>query len=390
MDFELTTEQKDLQQRARAFVQNEIFPNSREWPTCAHDYSRELKAELLRKWADYGLAKLMIPKDYGGQGLGAMEDIIVLAEVARSPKVMPRGAFLSPWPAFYDASEAIKAKYLYPVLNAETSMSTCFTEPDAGSDLAGVKTTAVMKGDHYVLNGHKLWRTGHADSSFTAVLAVTDPSKGRRGMSMFLVDNDAPGFTKVRDIRVLADRYWGMEQETRLENVIVPAENLLGGEGGGFSLGQQQFNWHRLRLGGMALGMAERSLEIAVQFAKERVVFGKPLGSNQAIQWMITDSQYDIESIRWATYYGAWIVDRGGYANARLQAATVKAYCIDAVLRVIDRCMQVLGGRGLMLDDYPFGDFYNLMRMCKQMEGSTETMKMVMAREILGRETTGD
>jgi len=181
-----------------------------------------------------------------------------------------------------------------------------------------------------------------------------------------------------------------MEQETRLENVIVPAENLLGGEGGGFSLGQQQFNWHRLRLGGMALGMAERSLEIAVQFAKERVVFGKPLGSNQAIQWMITDSQYDIESIRWATYYGAWIVDRGGYANARLQAATVKAYCIDAVLRVIDRCMQVLGGRGLMLDDYPFGDFYNLMRMCKQMEGSTETMKMVMAREILGRETTGD
>jgi alkylation response protein AidB-like acyl-CoA dehydrogenase len=389
MDFELSADQKDLQARARAFVEKEIFPYSHDWPTSAHDYSQELKADLLRKWADYGLAKLVIPKEYGGQGLGAIEDVVVLAELSRSPKAMPRGAFLAePWPPFFQLPEALKQKYLYPVLNNETAMATCFTEPDAGSDLAGIKTTAVRKGDHYVLNGTKLWHTGHSVTSFTAVAAVTDPSKGPQGVSMFLVDNDSPGFSKVRDIKVLADRQWGVEREVSLENVVVPVENLLGKEGDGFSLGQRQFNWFRLRTGAVALGMCERSLELAVEYAKERSVFGKPLGSNQAIQWMITDSQYDIESIRWLTYYGAWMVDRGGYSNARLQASTVKAYCVDAGLRVIDRCMQVLGGRGLMIDEYPFGDFYNLLRMCKQMEGSTEVMKMVMAREMLGRTTT--
>src|SRR5690606_25222530 len=148
------------------------------------------------------------------------------------PKVLPRGAFQqSPWPAFFELPEPMKAKYLYPVLNGQTGTSTCFTEPDAGTELAGIKTTAGRQGDHYLLNGRKLWRSGHSESSFTAVLAVTDPSAGHRGVSMFLVDNDTPGFTKARDIKVLAYRYWGVEQEMRLEDVVVPAENLIGGEG---------------------------------------------------------------------------------------------------------------------------------------------------------------
>lgn len=381
MDFELTAAQRDLQERARTFVDVEVLPHYRAWPITVPDYSPALKAHLKGKMKDYGLSGLNVPKDYGGQGLGATEDVIVLTELSRSPRRMPGGTF-SPWPVLYAAPEEIKRKYLYPVLQGDTSWSMCFTEPGAGSDLARIKTTAVRNGDHYVLNGVKMWRTGHREASYTAVAAVTDPQAGARGISIFLVDNDTPGFEATRDLPVIS-RQWGTEEEVKLDNVVVPAENVLGGEGAGFSIAQHQFNRFRLRLGGTALGMSLRSQELAIDYARNRDVFGGKLGDNQAIQWMLTDSYFDIESIRLNTFYAAWMVDRGGYSAAKLQASMVKAYCIDAGLRVVDRSMQILGGRGLCIDDYPFSDFYNHLRMCKQMEGSTEIMKIVMAREIL-------
>lgn len=381
MNFELAEDQLDLQRRAREFVETEVLPHYRSWPVSSAEYDSELNTRLKTKQDEYGLSKLTIPKEYGGQGLGAIEDVIVLTEYARSPRRLPGGPF-TPWPVMYEAPEPIKTKYLYPVLEGKTGWSMCFTEPGAGADLAGIKTTAVRKGDQWVINGRKMWRTGHHGASYTAVAAVTDASKGTRGISIFLVDNNSPGFEKARDIPVLS-RTWGIEQEVTLDDVVVPAANLLGEEGGGFRIAQHQFNRFRLRLGGVALGMSERSQQLAVEYAGDREVFGGKLGDNQAIQWMLTDNYFDIESIRWNTYYAAWMVDRGGYSAARLQASMVKAYCIDAGLRVIDRSMQILGGRGLAIDDYPFGDFYAHLRMCKQMEGSTEIMKIVMAREIL-------
>ena len=383
MNFELSDDMLELQRRARAFVDTEAQPHYKQWPITVGEYSPELKAHLKAKLDEYGLTKLIVPKDHGGQGLGAMADVIVLTELSKVPRRMPTGPF-APWPVMYKATEAIKRKYLYPVIEGQTGWSMCFTEPETGSDLAAIKTTAVRKGGKWVINGRKMWRTGHHGASYTAVAAVTDATKGYKGISIFLVDNDTPGFEKVRDIPVLS-RTWGIEQEVKLENVEVPAENLLGDEGAGFEIAQHQFNRFRMRLGGLALGVSERSQALAVEYATSRQVFGKSLGSNQAIQWMLTDNQYDIESIRWNTYNAAWLVDRGGFEAARLQSSMVKAYCIDAGLRVVDRAMQILGGRGLSIDDYPFGDFYNHLRMCKQMEGSTEIMKMVMAREILGK-----
>ena len=383
MNFELSDDMLELQRRARAFVDTEAQPHYKQWPITVGEYSPELKAHLKAKLDEYGLTKLIVPKDHGGQGLGAMADVIVLTELSKVPRRMPTGPF-APWPVMYKASEAIKRKYLYPVIEGQTGWSMCFTEPETGSDLAAIKTTAVRKGGKWVINGRKMWRTGHHGASYTAVAAVTDATKGYKGISIFLVDNDTPGFEKVRDIPVLS-RTWGIEQEVKLENVEVPAENLLGDEGAGFEIAQHQFNRFRMRLGGLALGVSERSQALAVEYATNRQVFGKSLGSNQAIQWMLTDNQYDIESIRWNTYIAAWLVDRGGFEAARLQSSMVKAYCIDAGLRVVDRAMQILGGRGLSIDEYPFGDFYNHLRMCKQMEGSTEIMKMVMAREILGK-----
>lgn len=383
MNFDLSDDMLDLQRRARTFVETECLPHYRSWPITVSEYGAELTAHLKAKLAEYGLTKLIVPKDHGGQGLGAMADVVVLTELSKVPRRMPTGPF-APWPVMYQASEAIKRKYLYPVIEGRTGWSMCFTEPETGSDLAAIRTTAVRRGGKWVINGRKMWRTGHHGASYTAVAAVTDAAKGYKGISIFLVDNDTPGFEKVRDIPVLS-RTWGIEQEVKLVDVEVPAENLLGAEGAGFEIAQHQFNRFRMRLGGLALGVSERSQQLAVEYATDRKVFGKSLGSNQAIQWMLTDNQYDIESIRWNTYNAAWLVDRGGFEAARLQASMVKAYCIDAGLRVVDRSMQILGGRGLSIDDYPFGDFYNHLRMCKQMEGSTEIMKIVMAREILGK-----
>lgn len=385
MHFELNKDQLDLQQRAREFMDLEVLPHYMDWPLTVEEYSLELSQHLRCKMDEYGLTGLNVPKEYGGQGLGATEDVIVLTETAKAPRRMPVPQF-APWPVMYEASEPIKEKYLYPVLEGKTGWSMCFTEPSAGADLGGIKTTAVLKDDHWVINGRKMWRTGHATASYTAVAAVTDPTKGNRGISVILVDNNTPGIRKVRDIPVIS-RTWGSEEEVEFDNVIVPKENLLGNEGDGFKIAQRQFNRFRLRLGGLALGVGERSQELALEYANEREVFGKKLGDNQAIQWMLTDNHFDIESIRWNTYQAAWLVDsgNGGYSSAKLQAAMVKAYAIDAGLRVIDRSMQILGGRGLAIEDYPFSDFYNHLRMCKQMEGSTEIMKIVMARELLGR-----
>lgn len=234
MDFELTKEQIDLQQRARTFVDTEVMPHYKTWPITAAEYSPELTTHLKQKMADFRLTKLLVPKDFAGQGLGATEDIIVLAELSRQPRRMP-GAVFSPWPVFFESSPYIQQKYLQPVLDGKTGWSMCFTEPEAGSDLAAIKTTAVKKSDKYVINGRKMWRTGHSFASYTAVACVTDPSAGYRGISMILVDNDTPGFTKVRDIPVIA-RQWGGEEEVKLDNVEVPVENLLGGEGNGFGV----------------------------------------------------------------------------------------------------------------------------------------------------------
>lgn len=382
MNFSLTDAQRDLQDRARRFVEQEVLPFYKSWPITTYEYSDELKERLRSRMRDYGLLNLFTPKQFGGEGLGAMEDVIVLTEIAKSPRRMPIPHF-PPWPVMYEASEYIQSKYLYPVLEGKTGWSMCFTEPEAGSDLAGIKTTAVRDGDNWVINGRKIWRTGHHAASYTAVAAVTDASKGHKGISIFLIDNDTPGLVVTNEFPVIS-RTWGDEQELELRNVIVPAKNLLGGEGLGFEIAQVQFNRFRLRLGGLALGMAERSHEIALDYARNRMVFGKPLIDNQAIQLMLTDNKFDIESIRLNTYHAAWMVDSGDPSlSSRLHASMVKGYCIDAGLRVIDRCMQILGGRGVMIDEYPFFDYYNNLRMCKLMEGSTEVMKIVMTREML-------
>jgi alkylation response protein AidB-like acyl-CoA dehydrogenase len=231
MNFELSDDMLELQRRARAFVDTEAQPHYKQWPITVGEYSPELKAHLKAKLDEYGLTKLIVPKDHGGQGLGAMADVIVLTELSKVPRRMPTGPF-APWPVMYKATEAIKRKYLYPVIEGQTGWSMCFTEPETGSDLAAIKTTAVRKGGKWVINGRKMWRTGHHGASYTAVAAVTDAAKGYKGISIFLVDNDTPGFREGAR-HPGAVTHLGHRAGSEAENVEVP-ENLLGDEGAGF------------------------------------------------------------------------------------------------------------------------------------------------------------
>jgi alkylation response protein AidB-like acyl-CoA dehydrogenase len=385
MDFELSPKQKELQQRAKRFVDEEIRPYEKEWTWDYDDWDSPIVKELLRKIKEAGLANIRVPKEYGGQGLGHLEHYLVQVEfrkVWRTQLWFGLVVGTDPFPIMYEGTEYQKMKYLLPIIRGEKRFAFAFTEPSAGSDLRGINATAVKQGNKYVLNGRKIFITGAHVADFTLFCAYTDKAKGHRGLSMFYVDKGTPGF-KIERLLTMFDRH-GHEPLIKLDNCEVPEENLIG-SGKGFAVGMTQFNTARLSNGAGALARAEVCLELAIDYAKNRQAFDKPIGAFQAIQRIIVDSKVGIETMRWLLYHTAWKWDRG--EDARLDCAMTKYYCVETSLRIIDQCMQVFGGIGLT-DDYPFFDYYSHMRMTKSAEGTFEILQHIMATELLGREIT--
>lgn len=387
MNFELSAKQKDLQQRAKRFTDEELRPYEKEWLKQLKDFEDwdpKVAAHLLRKAEEAGIARICVPKKYGGQGLGQLEHTIVIEEFSKADLLMlPRAAFLEPFPILYEGTESQKEKYLWPVLRGEKIFAWAFTEPGGGSDVQGFKTTAVKQGNNYVLNGEKIFPTAAHTADFCLVCAVTDKAKGYRGMSIFVVDKGTPGW-KVEKLMQMINRR-DFEPLMKLENCVVPEENLIG-ENQGWKVAMTTFNDARLLESTWALAKAERSFELAMDYVKKRRTFGKPLATRQAIQWILVESKVDIESMRWLVYQTAWAMDQG--RDVRLDVAICKLHCIDTALRVIDRCMQVFGGIGLAVDEYPLADFYTWVRTKKSAEGTTEILHYIIARVLLGRELT--
>ncbi|MFC1874185.1 acyl-CoA dehydrogenase family protein [Chloroflexota bacterium] len=383
IDFELTEEQKGLQQRAKNFIDEEIRPHEKAWPEFIEDWDKNLRAQVLKKAEEAGVMKLSFPKEYGGQGLSHLSEAIVKIELRKASG--PIGGLLTiqgdPFPAMYEGTEYQKEKYLWPVLRYEKDFAFAFTEPVAGSDFKGIQTTAVKKGDNWVLNGRKVFCSGAHHADFTFVCAYTDESKGSRGMNMFYVDKETPGWEVERLLPMFVggSRY---EPIMKLENCVVPAENMVGGEKG-FAVGMGQFNRARVSIAEGAVAKAERSLELAIDYAKKRYAFGRPIGQFGEIQRMITNSKIGVDTMRWLLYHTAWKWDRG--ESIRLDAAMTKVYCVETGLRVIDDCMQVFGGIGLT-SDYPMGDYYRELRQNRSAEGTLEIMRYIMARDLLGDE----
>lgn len=380
MDFELPPEFQMLKDAVRRFVDKELIPI--ELTTLE---GGELKSEIgtrLRQMAkELGLWLMDVPVEYGGQGLGLLSRVVVWEELARTTALPNRGEGITGpevMPILYGLNEEQKQRYLYPVIRGEKRSCFAQTEPDAGSDPGSMRTTAMRHGDQYVINGVKRFITFADKASFAVLMACTDRSKGSHGgISMFLVDMTSSGV----EIPVKYKTMMGDDAcEVVFRDVRVPVSNRVGEEGEGFKIGQRWLTVSRLRHGARALGVAERCLEMAASYAKQRVTFGAPLAERQAIQWMLADSYIDMRATRLMLYDATYRFDQG--ADIRAEGYIVKLFGDEMAFRVIDRCLQIHGGLGLTTA-LPIERFWRQQRSLLITDGPSEVMRVAIARHVL-------
>ncbi|MBR0896728.1 acyl-CoA/acyl-ACP dehydrogenase [Bradyrhizobium tropiciagri] len=391
MDFELTKDQIRIRERARKFVDDVCRPLEGEWGTDDYAVPVDVFMSVVSKFREYGFRGIAIPKEAGGQGLGTVAKCLVYEELVESPVMhgllATWSGFLDPHPALYVAPDWQKEEYLYPILREDKFYHINISEPGAGSDAAAIQTTAIRDGDNYIINGIKRWAPPPTHPGITPkyllCYAVTDPSKGYEGISLFLVDYPNPGVNVVREYRTMAPgTYLGRSCDYEYKDCVVPAQNLLGAEGMGFRYMMDQLNRNRTVIGARLLGTGRWAQQRAIERARERKTFGAVLAERQAIQWMIAESEMELEQAKLLVYKTAWMIDRG--RDARKEAAMVKCITPQVTCRVIDRAMQIHGGIG-MLEESRFGQLYFQSRIAQVAEGTTEIMKGAVAREVLGR-----
>ncbi len=380
LNFNLPEALRMLKQTMRRFVDKELIPIERE--TCEKGALKPKTRELLvSKARELGLAKYDIPKEYGGLGWGLLAKVIVWSELARSIALPSRGRDIfssDVSPILYHLNDEQKLRFLMPTIRGEIKWCFCQTEPDAGGDPGSMRTTAVRKGDVYVINGVKRFITAAGDADFGQVFAATDRAKGSHGgITAFIVDMKWPGVKLLRQQQTMMDdRPW----EVAFEDVKVPAENRIGAEGDGFKHGQQWINVGRVRHGARAIGVIERCLEMGSSYAKQRVTFGRPLADRQAIQWMLVDSYMDLHQLRLMVYQAAWKHDRG--EDIRVEAYMAKIVGDSKSFLAADHCMSIHGGMGLVTD-LPIEKFWRDQRSMMITEGPIEILKMALARQVL-------
>ncbi|MGE3148404.1 MAG: acyl-CoA dehydrogenase family protein [Pseudorhodoplanes sp.] len=383
MDSELPLEVRMLRDIVRRFVDEELIPIEMSVPPDGEDMPPDIIKPLQEKAKKLGLWNLRVPQELGGMGLGLLEAAVVNAEVSRSKAISPRfnelfGPMVDPV-LLTSCNPEQKERFLMPALRGDIRVCFAQTEPDAGSDPASMRTRAIRNGNHYVLSGSKRFISFGGLSDFAEVLCVTDPAKGGRGgISCLVVDLKSPGVSIPRRWpTMMDDSPW----EIHFDDVKVPVENRLGEEGQGFALGQHYLTAGRVSgQGAWSLGAAERSIEIAMDYAKVRKTFGEALAERQAVQFMVADSEMDLRTARLLVYHTAKKFDRG--EDIRNESYMVKIYCVEMASRVIDRALQILGGIGLS-KDLPVEYFYRQVRSRRITEGPTEVLRWRLGRNLL-------
>jgi acyl-CoA dehydrogenase len=380
MDFELPEEVRAIRDTVRRFVDRELIPHEQDSME-GLDLRPALRAELEKKAKDIGLWMLDVPEAYGGAGLSMLGRVVVWEELGRTVALPPRGpGVFGPevMPLLFTLNEKQKESYLMPVLRGEKRAAFAQTEPDAGADPGGMRTTAVRQGDHYVINGMKRFITHALESDFMQLVAATDRSKGSRGgLSMFLVDRDTPG---VKILKAIPKLTGDQTYQIAFDDVKVPVGNLIGAEGDGMKNAQGWLTAGRLRQAAGGVGAAQRMLEMSSSYAKQRKTFGAPLADRQAVQFMIADMYMGIKLGRTCVYEAAWSYDQGKLA--RHDSYVAKIHCSELGFRAADRCMQIHGGTGLTLE-LPIEKFWRLRRSFMITEGPVEVMRSVLAREVM-------
>ena len=379
MDFSLTDEERAIRDTARQFITREVMPleheallrERRHQPGLDRSELRELQLKA-KKFGFWGLST---PEEYGGMSLPAVLQSLIWTEVGRTFVQFKFGGEADN--ILYYANEDQKREYLVPTIEGDRISCFAITEPGAGSDAANIKLSARRDGDDWVLNGEKTFITNGNDADFVIVVAVTDKEKGVRGggTTAFLVDRDM-GW-RSEPIQTMGE---GGPAALVFDNVRVPARNILGEIGQGFELGMKWIGKGRYLIPSNALGIAERALGMAIEYANTRETFGRPIGENQAIQWMIADSEVELEAARWLILRAAWTVDQGW--DPRHSSSMAKLYGAGMVNRVVDRVMQIHGGMGYTRE-LPIERWYRQVRLMRIYEGTDEMQRLIISRDLL-------
>jgi len=377
MNFDLNQEQLMLQKMVREFTEAEVAPGATE-----RDRTGRFPKEIFDKLAELELMGLPFPEEYGGAGADTISFAIVVEELSRgcgstgitySAHISLGGA-----PLHLFGTHEQKMKYLVPIARGESLGAFGLTEPNAGSDAGGTKTQAVQDGDHYVINGSKVFITNASYAKHLALTAVTDPAKKTSGISAIIVPTDAEGFKIIAKYEKMG-LHASNTTELILENVKVPKENLLGKEGEGFKQFLITLDGGRIGIGAMAVGLAQAAYEKALQYAKERVQFGQTISKFQAIQFKLADMAMKIELARNMVYKAAWLKDQG--RKFTKEAAMAKLYASEIAVEVCDQAIQIHGGYGYM-KEYQVERFYRDAKLLEIGEGTSEVQRMVIARQI--------
>lgn len=375
--FTLTEQQKNIQLMTKEFVKKEIIPISAEY-----DEKEDVPWHILKKAHNIGLTNLNVPEEYGGPGLDNLTAAIIAEEVAYGclgiQGVIGVNA-LALYPLLIAGSNEQKERFLKPFCAKPQLAAFALTEPNAGSDVAAIQTTATPDEDYYVLNGTKCFISNGGLASLYTFFVSTDRKKGIKGITAFVVPGDTPGISQGKKERKLGDRA-STVSEVILQDVRVPKENMLGKEGDGFKIAMMTLDKSRPTVGAGAVGVARRALEEALKYSKERVQFGRPICKNQAIQFMLADMSMAVDSARLLVWRAAWAIDN--QVPVTCMGAMAKCYASDVAMKVTVDAVQILGGSGYM-KDYPVEKLMRDAKILQIYEGTNQIQRIAIARELL-------
>ncbi len=376
VSFALSDEQKALRELAREFAEKEIRPKAAEY-----DENQTHAADVIAKAHELGLMNLHVPEPLGGLGLSTFDGILVGEELnwgcsGIGTSIGANG--LGSGPVIIAGTEEQKARWLPPLLEEPILCSFGLSEPEAGSDVAKLKTTAQRRGNEYVLNGSKTFITNAGRAAWTVVFAKTDPTQGNRGMSAFIVPMDTLGVELEEHLDKMGQRATDTSAFA-MTDVVIPAENRIGAEGEGFKIAMKTLDFTRPGTAAGAVGVAQAAFEHAVAYAKQRVTFDVPIAMHQGVNFLIADMATEIEAARLLVWQAAWLHDRGG--RATLQSSFAKRFAADTAMKVTTDAVQIFGGYGYM-KEYPVEKLMRDAKLFQIYEGTSQIQRLVIAKEI--------
>lgn len=380
VSFDLSQEQKQLKDLAHGFALKEIRPIASH-----HDETGEWPLKLLQKAYELGLINCHIPQEFEGQGLSTFDACLIEEELGFGCTGITTAITansLAQMPLIIAGDHEQKRQWLSPFATEHMICSYAVTEPHAGSDVANIATTAVRKGDSYVLNGQKVWITGAGHARWFFVLATTDKDKRHRGKSAFIVPADTPGVVVGKKENNMGQRASDTRSVT-FEDVVIPKKNRLGQEGDGFLIAMGAFDYTRPLVSAGAVGLARAALEHAINYAKERVAFGVPIWQHQGVGFMLADMATEVEASRHLVYKSAIEIDQG--RKNTLYAAHAKRFAADAAMKICTDAVQIFGGNGFN-KEYPVEKLMRDAKIFQIYEGTSQIQRVIIARELMSKQ----